>query len=166
MWVAMVPPRYGVILAAARLARVAAGDTAVASVRAWLAARPDATTLPVEALSPSVRFDSDLCTLRGAREYVLHASRWHADAARLLRPYHTSAVRVVALDEGAVAVRWRAVWEPATLAWAPPLARLLRWRVQRFDVDARSVPTFRWGAVFVLFRDAFATGTLQLRCVT
>lgn len=135
-------------------------SAATARVRGWLSG--DATMLPPAALSHHVRFESDCCSISGAEAYSAAAARWHADAHQLLQPFTTTVLRCAFLSEDAVAVRWRAEWEPPALQWAPTLAQLLRWQVERFDVDPTAVSTFRWRSVFKLFARAFATGTLRL----
>eukprot|EP00966_Prymnesium_polylepis_P022379 515226-Prymnesium_polylepis.1 len=76
-------------------------------VRAWLA-QPDATMLPRDALSASVTFQSNLCSLRGADAYCAAAVRWHADAEELLLPYRSTSVRCAYIAENQVVIRWRA----------------------------------------------------------
>lgn len=143
------------------LVSVGCVDTpAAANVRAWLSA--GTTMLPPEALDDKVIFSSEMSTLRGASAYSAAATRWDADAAALLKPYRTSVSRLVPLDGQRVAVRWRAAWDPASLAWAPPLARLLGWEIERFDLDPEVVSNFRWMAIFELFAAALRTRVLRL----
>ncbi|EOD33913.1 hypothetical protein EMIHUDRAFT_423574 [Emiliania huxleyi CCMP1516] len=143
------------------LVSVGCVDTpAAANVRAWLSA--GTTMLPPEALDDKVIFSSEMSTIRGASAYSAAATRWDADAAALLKPYRTSVSRLVPLDGQRVAVRWRAAWDPASLAWAPPLARLLGWEIERFDLDPEVVSNFRWMAIFELFAAALRTRVLQL----
>jgi len=118
--------------------------------------------LPPEALDDKVIFSSEMSTIRGASAYSAAATRWDADAAALLNPYRTSVSRLVPLDGQRVAVRWRAAWDPASLAWAPPLARLLGWEIERFDLDPEVVSNFRWMAIFELFAAALRTRVLRL----
>ena len=132
----------------------------VARVRSWL--QRDASMLPPEAVAPNIIFESDCCSISGAAAYSAAAERWHADAEKLLQPYRSTCVRCAWLDERSVSVRWRAEWVPSTLAWAPSLAWLLQWRIERYDIDPTMVSTFRWGAIARLFRRAFVTGTLRL----
>ncbi|EOD18980.1 hypothetical protein EMIHUDRAFT_458848 [Emiliania huxleyi CCMP1516] len=143
------------------LVSVGCVDTpAAANVRAWLSA--GTTMLPPEALDDKVIFSSEMSTIRGASAYSAAATRWDADAAALLKPYRTSVSRLVPLDGQRVAVRWRAAWDPASLAWAPPLARLLGWEIERFDLDPEVVSNFRWMAIFELFAAALRTRVLRL----
>ena len=138
---------------------------ATARVRAWLG--PDRMMLPREALAPSVRFSSDMCSFAGSSLYVAAAKRWTTDAATLLQPgYRSKNTRFAALSEDTVSVHWRAEWEPPTLQWAPGLARLLRWDIERFDIDPTTVSSFSWTGVLRLFRTAASSGTLRLPCAS
>ena len=145
-------------------ARPAAPGPAIARVQAWLAAA-DATMLPAAACAPGITFRGDLTgsSLKGASAYGAAAAEWRATCEELLGPgYETSVTRVARLSDNEVSVRWRAAWPPDKTRWLENLARLLRWRVERFDLEPTRESAFSFAAVARVFATAASTGVLRL----
>lgn len=117
--------------------------------------------LPKSALASNVRFKSSMCSINGSDEYCAAADRWHSESVAELQDYKTSVLRVAAADDEVV-VRWRSEWSDEKSRWLAQLAGLLRWRIERFDLDSGRVSTFSWKAVFTLLGSAAATGTIRL----
>lgn len=134
---------------------------ATAAVTSWLAESPS-VMLPRKALSPNIRFASDVCSFSGATEYCKVATRWHAESASTLSQYETSVLRIAAVGDDEVSVRWRTTWASDSSLWLCRLSQLLRWRVVRVAVDPKVVSTFSWAAVGKLLVSAVSTGKLHL----
>ena len=155
------------LLHLALLSATTAPPRSVIRVQNWLSNNPDASMLPAAACSPTIRYsNNDLpgYTLEGADAYSAASRAWHNDCCELLGPSYTTTVQRVAQlsspDE--VAVRWRAEWSPDSTRWLEALADAIGWEIERFDLDASTVSTFSWRAIFDLFASASTTRRLAL----